>query len=83
MNNKEFVKKYAQEVDCDEETAKKQVQVFTQIILDSMKKGDSVTIKDFGRFYIRERTNSTVFKFLPAQKFKAILGWASDYKGEI
>ncbi|WP_291728365.1 HU family DNA-binding protein [Bernardetia sp.] len=83
MKHKEFVKEYAQKMNCDEETAKEQITTFTDIILESMKKNESVTIEHFGRFYIRERTNSKIFKFLPANKFKAILGWANDYKGKI
>ncbi len=36
-----------------------------------------------GKFYIEDRRDSTVFKFTPAQKLKAILGWANTYRGDI
>jgi DNA-binding protein HU-beta len=83
MKHKEFVKQYAQKMGCDEATAELQVQAFIDIVLDSMKNRESVTLEHFGKFYIEDRRDSTVFKFTPSQKLKAILGWSNTYKGEI
>jgi len=83
MKHKEFVKKYAQKTGCTEQAAEQQIQAFIEIVLESMKHRDSLTIDHFGRFYIEDRSDSTVFKFTPAQRFKAILGWANTYKGKI
>ncbi|TAE72464.1 MAG: hypothetical protein EAZ85_09630 [Bacteroidetes bacterium] len=83
MKNKEFISQYAKKMGCDEATAKQQIQGFIEVVLDSMKNRDSVTIDQLGKFYIEDRKNSTVFKFTPAQKLKAILGWSNTFKGEI
>ena len=34
-------------------------------------------------FYIEVRRSSTMFKFNPSQKWKALFEWASTYKGEL
>ena len=51
--------------------------------LTEFEKGESVTVQHFGKFYCRTSRSSgqKVFKFTPAQKLKAILGWSSTYKG--
>lgn len=82
-NHKEFIKQYAQKIGCDEATAEQNIEDFVEVVLESMKKGESLTIQHLGRFYVDERRDSTVFKFTPSQKLKAILGWSSTYKGEI
>lgn len=82
-NHKEFIKQYAQKMGCDEKTAQQHIEGFIEVVFDAMKKRDSLTIEHFGRFYIQDRRDSTVFKFTPAQKFKAILGWSNTYKGDI
>ena len=83
MKHKEFIKEYAQKMGCDEKIAKQQVEAFIEVILDAMKKRDSITMEHLGKFYVEDRRDSTVFKFTPAQKLKAILGWSNTYKGEI
>ena len=83
MKHKEFIKEYAQKMGCDEKTAEQQIEAFIEVVLDSMKQRDSLTIANLGKFYIEDRKDSTVFKFTPAQKLKAILAWSNTYKGDI
>jgi DNA-binding protein HU-beta len=83
MKHKELIKEYAQKMGCNEKTAEQQIEVFVEVVLESMKKRDSLTIADLGKFYIEDRRDSTVFKFTPAQKLKAILGWSNTYKGDV
>ncbi len=83
MKHKEFIKEYAQKMDCDEKIAKQQVDAFIEVILDAMKKRDSLTIEHLGKFYIKDHKDSIAFKFTPSQKLKAILGWSTTYEGEI
>lgn len=52
-------------------------------IITSLKQGESVSIQNFGTFYIQQRGGSCVFKFNPSQRLRKILGWSSTYKGEI
>jgi hypothetical protein len=42
-----------------------------------------VTFQNFGTFYIDVRHSGTVFKFNPSQKWKALFGWASSYRGKL
>jgi len=49
----------------------------------SMKRVEKVTLVNFGTFYIDVRRSGTVFKFNPSQKWKALFGWSSTYKGKL
>lgn len=49
----------------------------------SLKQGESVSLKNFGTFYIRNEQHGCVFKFNPSQRLRKLFGWASTYKGEI
>jgi DNA-binding protein HU-beta len=52
-------------------------------ILRSLGQRESVSLQNFGTFYIQQRRESCVFKFNPSQRLRKILGWSSTYKGEI
>ena len=52
-------------------------------IYQALKQGESVSLRNFGTFYVREEHSSWVFRFNPSQKWRALFGWASTYKGEL
>jgi DNA-binding protein HU-beta len=52
-------------------------------IYAALKRKESVSLRNFGTFYIDVRRSGTVFKFNPAQRLKALFGWSSTYKGEL
>lgn len=79
----ELVRLAAQRTGQDTEMAGKVVDAFLDEIYQAMKRGQSVTLKNFGGFYVRTERESWVFKFNPCQKWRALFGWASTYKGEI
>ena len=81
IKHKEFIKKYSQKMGCSEKNAEKYLDGFIEIVYDCMKEKSSITIQNFGKFYVSQRRESTAFKFNPSQKMKAILGWSSNYKG--
>lgn len=83
IKHKDFIKLYAAKMNCSEKNAEKYLDGFLNTLYDEIKEGSSVTIQHFGNFYVSKRKDSTVFKFNPSQKFKAILGWSSNYKGDI
>jgi DNA-binding protein HU-beta len=83
IKHKEFVKMYAQKASISEEQANVQINCFIETIYDGMKDHRPITVENFGNFYVAEYKDSLAFKFNPAQKFKAILGWASTFRGEI
>ena len=79
----EFVQLLATRMDTDEETAAKWVDGFVATLYENFAAGKGATLPGFGSFYVRPATDSWVFKFTPAQKLRALLGWPSTYKGEV
>ncbi len=67
----------------DEATATTWLDAVTETLYESFKDGESVTLKGFGSFYVRPERASWVFKFSPAQRLRAVLGWSSTYKGKL
>jgi DNA-binding protein HU-beta len=65
----------------DEATAKAWLDVKTETLYEAIKAGESVTLPGFGGFYVRPEKESWVFRFNPAQRLRAALGWSSTYKG--
>jgi DNA-binding protein HU-beta len=59
------------------------VGAFLDEIYQAFKRGQCVTIKGFGGFYVRPERDRWVFKFNPCQKWRALFGWSSTYKGEL
>ncbi len=59
------------------------VDAFLDEIYQALKLGKGVTLKNFGGFYVRPERESWVFKFNPSQKWRALFGWSSTYKGEL
>lgn len=81
--HKDFIKLYAEKMECSEKNAEKYLNGFIDTLYDCMKNKSSITVQHLGKFYVSERRESTAFKFNPSQKMKAVLGWSSSYKGEI
>jgi DNA-binding protein HU-beta len=82
VKHKEFIKLYAQKMNCSEKNAEKYLDGFIETIYDIIKEKSSITVNNFGKFYVSQRKDSTAFKFNPSQKMKAVLGWSSNYKGK-
>jgi DNA-binding protein HU-beta len=51
-------------------------------IYKSLKQGESISLRDFGNFYIRPGRSQSVFKFNPSQRLRKLFGWSSTYKGD-
>jgi DNA-binding protein HU-beta len=47
------------------------------------EKGECVSLKNFGPFYVRPERESWVFKFTPAQRLRKLFGWSSTYTGDL
>jgi len=83
MNEKELIQNIARETGADIEVVEKVFNATIEQIFQSLKNCESVTIRNFGRFYIRSGHSRTmVFKFSPSQKLRKLLGWSSTYKGK-
>ena len=83
MNKKEWIKAVAKETDQPEALVESILEAGLEEIYQSMKREEKVTLQNFGTFYIDVRRSGTVFKFNPSQKWKALFGWASSYRGEL
>jgi DNA-binding protein HU-beta len=47
----------------------------------ALKRGESISLRNFGTFYIRPEPESWVFRFNPAQRLRKLFGWSSTYRG--
>jgi DNA-binding protein HU-beta len=59
------------------------VDAFLDEIYQALKRGDSVSLRGFGSFYVRPEDESWVFRFNPSQRLRALFGWSSTYRGEL
>ena len=84
MNEKELIQNIAKETGIKTETIDEIFGAVIDQIVRSLKNCESVTIRNFGRFYIRPGDSRTkVFKFSPSQRLRKLLGWSSTYKGKV
>ncbi len=83
MNKKEWIKAVAKKSKESELLVTSILEAGLEEIYRSMKREEKVTLRDFGTFYIDVRHSGTVFKFNPSAKWKALFGWASNYKGKL
>lgn len=83
MNKQEWIKAVADRVNQPEDQVAEILETGLDEIYQAMKREEKVTLVNFGTFYIDVRRSGTVFKFNPSQKWKALFGWSSTYKGEL
>ena len=77
----ELAQRLAERMHTDRATATVWIDAVVETLYESFQAGESVTLKGFGSFYVRPERSSWVFKFSPAQRLRALLGWSSSYKG--
>ncbi|MBI3942720.1 MAG: HU family DNA-binding protein [Chloroflexi bacterium] len=80
-NKESLLEKVVERTGVTPDVAAAVVDAFLDEIYQAIKQGQPVTLRNFGTFYIREERSSRVFKFSPSQKWRAMLGWSSTYKG--
>lgn len=78
----ELARRLAARMQTDTTTASVWIDGFVETLYESFKAGESVTLRGFGSFYVREERSSWVFRFNPGQRLRALFGWSSSYKGE-
>lgn len=52
-------------------------------IYEALSRGESVSLRNFGSFYIRAEPQGWVFRFNPAQRLRKLFGWRSSYRGVV
>jgi len=77
MNEKELYAFMAEQMNSTEAEAKKWVEAFNDGVHKSIENRESLMIRNFGKFYVRETSRgSIIFKFLPSRRMKDLLGYA-------
>jgi len=82
IQKQEVVRRLASRMEMDETTAAAWLDAVTETLYEAIEAGESITLPGFGGFFVRPGDESWVFKFNPAQRLRAALGWPSTYKGE-
>ncbi len=83
MNKKEWNKAVSTRLGKSPQVVEEILETGLDEIYQAMKREEKVTLRDFGTFYVDIRHSRTVFKFNPSQKWRALFGWASSYKGKL
>ncbi len=83
IDKTDLIARIAQRLDTAPETVAPILEAMLEEIYAALKRGESVSLRNFGTFYIRDEGRTAVFKFNPAQRLRKLFGWSSTYKGEI
>jgi len=67
----------------DREMVEEIIEATLQEIYEALKRGECVSLRDFGTFYVRPERDSWCFKFNPSQRLRKLFGWSSTYKGTL
>ncbi|MCU0464690.1 MAG: HU family DNA-binding protein [Anaerolineae bacterium] len=77
IDKKELVKRVTKRTGKDAAEVEVVVDASLEEIYAALKRGKSVSQRNFGTFYIDLRRTGTVFKFNPSQRLKALFGRSS------
>lgn len=81
MDKQELIQRVSARITEKTNTVEKVIEATLEEIHDSLGRGESVTLKNFGTFYVRVEREKWVFKFNPSQRLRRLFGWSSTYKG--
>ncbi len=83
VDRKALLSRISRRLGKDSGTAEEVLDAALEEIYEALKQGESVSLRNFGTFYIDWRRSGTVFKFNPSQRLRALFGWSSTYKGDL
>lgn len=83
VRKKELVHRLARRMATDEKVAIAWLDAVTEEVYEALRSGESVTLPNFGNFYVRAERSGSVFRFNPSQRLRALFGWPSTYKGDL
>lgn len=83
IDKKALIALVAERVGKDDEIVEEIVEATLEEIYEALKRGQCVSLRHFGTFYVRSERRSWVFKFNPSQRLRRLFGWASTYKGKL
>jgi DNA-binding protein HU-beta len=81
VEKKDLVRAVAAKLAAEDATVATVVDTFLEEIYQALKRGESVSLRDFGSFYVRPERDSWVFRFNPSQRLRSLFGWSSTYRG--
>lgn len=79
----ELIRRVAERTDQDRETIEEIVDGALEEMYEALKRGESISLRNFGAFYVRPERTRWVFRFNPAQRLRKLFGWSSTYRGEM
>ncbi|MTJ10650.1 MULTISPECIES: HU family DNA-binding protein [unclassified Anabaena] len=80
IDKKELVGRVGQRINKETGTVAEIIDATIEEIYESLKQGESVSIRNFGTFYVKVEPKTWIFKFNPSQRLRKIFGWSSTYK---
>jgi DNA-binding protein HU-beta len=83
VEKNDLVRLVAQRTGRDAEMVGAIVDATLDEIYAALKRGEPVSLRDFGTFYVRVERESWVFRFNPSQRLRKLFGWSSTYRGEL
>ncbi len=79
---KDLVELVSQRINRETMIVEEIVDATLEEIYEALKRGESVSLRNFGTFYVRVG-QSWVFKFTPSQRLRSVFGWSSTYTGPL
>ena len=79
----ELIQRVAKQTHLDAKQVEPIVEATLEEIYEAIKEGNTVSLRNFGTFYVRPERSTWVFKFTPAQRLRKVLNWSSTYKGDL
>ena len=83
ITTKDLVRLVSQRTNQDVAITEEIVDATLEEIYEALKRGESVSLRNFGTFYVRVEWQSWVFKFTPSQRLRRVFGWSSTYIGNL
>ncbi|MGM3309624.1 HU family DNA-binding protein [Anabaena sp. WFMT] len=80
IDKKELVHRVGQRINKENGTVEEIIDATIEEIYESLKQGESVSLRNFGTFYVKIEPKTWIFKFNPSQRLRKIFGWSSTYK---
>ena len=83
IDKKALITLVTERVGNDTDAVEETIEATLETIYEALKRGQCVSLRNFGTFYVRPEGHSWVFKFNPSQRLRKLFGWSSTYKGEL
>lgn len=83
IDNKELVERVSQATGHNPELVASILDAMLDEMYRAFTQGESITLRNFGSFFVRSGRETWTFKFNPGQKLRRLFGWSSTYTGEL